>query len=252
MAFIDCHFYSEVIGIASSMHVILPQTNQEHTSDKFPTLYLLHGLSDDHTMWMRRTSIERYADKYQLAVVMPAVHRSFYTDMEKGYRYGTFIAEELPRLAQAFFPLSREREHNYIAGLSMGGYGALKMALSFPEKYSAAASLSGVTDLCALYEKYDTEEIRHIFGPLAELKGSKHDLFALAQTLATSQQVKPSLYQCCGTEDFLYDDNVRFRDYCQQIGVALTYEEESGVHDWLYWDKQIERVLEWLPLDEKS
>jgi putative tributyrin esterase len=252
MAFIECHFTSHVLGISTTMNVILPQSAYDDSTPKFPTLYLLHGLSDDHSGWMRRTSIERYAEQYRLAIVMPAVNRSFYTDMVQGHRYWTFVTEELPQIARSMFPLSALREHNYVAGLSMGGYGALKIAMTLPEKYSAGASLSGVTDVSTFAERRDREELARIFGDLLQLPGSKHDLFALANQQTSSQGVKPLLYQCCGTEDFLYEDNVRFRDYCRKIGLAVTYEEESGVHDWAYWDYKIQRVLEWLPIPDTA
>src|SRR4051812_41777322 len=107
MAFIDCHFYSDSLGVSASMHVILPQvaTSQiglasKAYGGKHPTLYLLHGLSDDHTIWMRRTSIERYASQLGIAVVMPAVNRSFYADMASGPKYWEFVSEELPALAR--------------------------------------------------------------------------------------------------------------------------------------------------------
>lgn len=103
------------------------------TGNLHPTLYLLHGLSDDDSIWLRRTSIERYVAQMGIAVVMPQVHRSFYTDMAAGGQYWTFISEELPALARSFFPLSAKREDNFVAGLSMGGYGALKLGLRKPE-----------------------------------------------------------------------------------------------------------------------
>ena len=125
MALIQCDFFSESLGFSTSMNVILPQPARE----RYRVLYLLHGMSDDHTIWCRRTSIERYVDPLGLAVVMPAVHRGYYTDMAAGYRYWTFISEELPALARSFFPLSHKREDTFVAGLSMGGYGAFKLAL---------------------------------------------------------------------------------------------------------------------------
>src|SRR5687768_14990413 len=134
MALIHCDFFSDVLGLSTSMTVILPQAttrqigmNGAVRADAHATLYLLHGMSDDHTMWVRRTSIERYVTPLGLAVVMPAVHRSFYTDMAHGANYWTFISEELPLLARSFFPLATRREANFVAGLSMGGYGAFKL-----------------------------------------------------------------------------------------------------------------------------
>src|SRR5262245_30099729 len=121
MALIHCNFYSQVLGLASTMLVILPDPSPAVPSvtsqQRYPTLYLLHGRSDDHTIWQRRTSIERYVQDLNLAVVMPAVERSFYTDMAAGLPYWTFISDELPAIARHFFPLSALRDENYVAGL---------------------------------------------------------------------------------------------------------------------------------------
>ena len=112
MAFIQCSFHSDVLGKACSMNVLLPQkvttqigmTSSGSRKD-LPVLYLLHGLSDDHSIWMRRTSIERYAASYPLAVVMPDGGRSFYTDMKYGSKYWTFLSEELPEIVCSLFPV---------------------------------------------------------------------------------------------------------------------------------------------------
>jgi putative tributyrin esterase len=259
MAFIDCHFFSDSLGVSASMYVILPQAARNQIGmeaadrgGKHPTLYLLHGLSDDHTIWMRRTSIERYASAMGLAVVMPAVNRSFYTDMPNGHRYWEFVSEELPALAQSFFPLSDRREDNFVAGLSMGGYGAMKLGLICHERFAAAASLSGVTDVRWAVENVSGNEFRWLLGEPSSITGTKADLFHLAKELKESGKEQPKLYQCCGTEDFLYDVNVRFRDHVRELGLELTYEEEPGVHSWGYWDEKIQAVLNWLPLAEKK
>jgi S-formylglutathione hydrolase FrmB len=260
MALIHCDFFSEVLGISTSMCVILPQNTRSQIGmagseqkEKYPTLYLLHGLSDDHTIWQRRTSIERYVSEMGIAVVMPNAGRSFYTDMKYGYKYFTFISEELPEIARQFFPLSEKREDNFVAGLSMGGYGAFKIALSLPDKFSAAASLSGAVDMAARFENNTSgadEEFYNIFGDLTSFRSSEHDLFHLAKRVSASNGSKPKLYQCCGTEDFLYEDNITFKNFIEKTDFDYTYEEGPGVHDWAYWDAQIQRVLKWLPLNK--
>jgi putative tributyrin esterase len=258
MALIHCDFFSEALRLASSMTVILPQpalSKLPHpvaaSHRQYPTLYLLHGLSDDHTVWQRRTSLERYVETLGLAVVMPAVHRSFYTDMAAGNRYWTFISEELPALARSFFPLSEARQDNFVAGLSMGGYGAFRLALTHADRYAAAASLSGALDVAQVARHGDPAwqaEIKAIFGGPNRVAGTGHDLFYLAKQRAASNGPRPRLYQWCGTEDALYTDNIRFRDRAQALGLRLTYEEGPGDHTWQYWDQQIQRVLAWLPL----
>ncbi|SEC82536.1 alpha/beta hydrolase family protein [Paenibacillus sp. GP183] len=254
MALIQCDFFSETLGLSTSMMVILPQSTQGQIgmkgtggSGKHPTLYLLHGLSDDHTIWLRRTSIERYVASLGLAVVMPAVHRSFYTDMKIGNNYWTFVSEELPRIAQSFFPLSDRREDNFASGLSMGGYGAFKLGLRCPDRFAAVASLSGALDATAL-DFMNRSELDQIFGSVDEVRGSAEDLFFLAEQAVRSGALVPKLYQCCGTEDFLYSANQRFLDHARKLNMDLTYEEEPGGHDWGYWDRKIQSVLNWLPL----
>jgi S-formylglutathione hydrolase FrmB len=249
----EVNFFSEVLTIRSTMYVLLPQRTlaAKKSNRKFRTLYLLHGYSDDHTAWMRWSNIEKYVEGLNLAVVMPAANLSFYTDMAQGKNYMQFISEEVPAVVQDTFSLSHKREDNFVAGLSMGGYGAFKLALTYPERYAAAASLSGVVDIAdtsihRTARKDDWKaEFRAIFGDLNKIAGSEHDLFALAKKVAKAP-IKPRLYQCCGTEDILYEGNVRFRDAVRKLPLDLTYEEGPGEHVWPYWDKMIQNVLKWM------
>ena len=255
MALIQCNFFSEALGECTTIDVILPQpvAGKPARATRYPVLWLLHGLSDDHTIWQRRTSIERYVEPMNLAVVMPAVGRSFYTDMARGQKYWTFVSEELPSVARHFFPLSTRRDENFVAGLSMGGYGAFKLALTYPNRYAAAASLSGALrrfsdDLSeASADPAWIAELENIFGDLTRFPGSRHDVYHLAGKVARTKSARPLLYQCCGTEDFLYQDNLRFKAHAEQLGLPLTYEEGPGEHEWGYWDRMIRRVLAWVP-----
>lgn len=257
MALITCDFFSDVLGLCSSAKVILPQRTMSQIglqgvagSDEFPVLYLLHGLSDDHSIWLRRTSIERYVSERGLAVIMPAVHRSFYTDMAQGGKYWTFISEELPRICKSFFRLSDAREHTYVAGLSMGGYGAFKLALRCPHKYAAAASLSGALNLSPAHHDWGEigSDLHLAFGSEDDFDGSDNDLLHLAQKLAAADGPKPRLWACCGTEDFLLEQNHHFRDLAASLELDFLYQEGPGTHEWDYWDQQIQKVLDWLPL----
>ena len=262
MAHLKVDFFSEVLGKCVSVEVLLPQTTQgqigmkgESREGTYPVLYLLHGKSDDQTIWMRRTSIERYAAAYGIAVVMPFADLSFYSDMKCGPRYWTYITEELPRVMHDFFPrISTRREDTFAAGLSMGGYGAMKLALRLPEKFGAAASLSGVLDITARVKRVEIGSLAYwnsIFGSVQELENSDDDLFPLIDRVALlPKEQQPKLFACCGTEDFLYQDNLNAVAKMRAAGLDLTYEEGPGTHSWEFWDHWIQRILAWLPIQK--
>jgi S-formylglutathione hydrolase FrmB len=243
--------------MATTVYAIVPQpltgqggTKRRRSPARYPVLYLLHGLSDDHTIWLRRTSIERYATEKGIAVIMPGVARSFYQDMVSGPQYWTFVSEELPRLARHFFPISDRREQSFVAGLSMGGYGAFRMALAHPDRYAAAASFSGVMDLSKRVQEgiLSPMEQSGIFGDKPVIKDTDRDLFFLARRLAASGKPVPRLYQYCGDQDFLWQDNLRFRRLARRLHLPLTWKQDGGGHAWRHWDEQIQQVLAWLPL----
>jgi len=251
MALFHANFFSETLGMQSSADVILPE--KPTPGKPLPVLFLLHGLSDDHTIWQRRTSIERYALPYNIAVVMPNGHRSFYTDNASGGRYFSYIADELPALMRSFFPISGRREDNFIAGLSMGGYGAFKVALNRPKQYAAAASLSGALDMVHRAEESFSDLMRSVFGSPDDLRQEPHNLLATVGRTGRSPARRkgcPRLFQACGTEDFLYQDNLTFRDAALAARLPLAYTEGPGTHDWGYWDARIQEVLAWLPLEK--
>ena len=253
MALINCDFFSEVLGFSTAMTVILPQSSlgqigvsSTASTVKPPVLYLLHGYSDNHTAWLRYSSIERYATNVGIAVVMPNVHLSYYTDMKNGGKYWTFISEELPSVVETFFNISTGRTRTFVAGLSMGGYGAFKLAFAYPERFAGAASFSGGLDVFSIYRKATKQKkklLKSTFGDIEKLPGSFNDLYSMAHKLAEKGITPPKLYQCCGTEDFLYEDNLRFRDYLRQLDFNLYYEEAYGAHEWDFWDMAIQRYL---------
>ncbi|MFD1172365.1 alpha/beta hydrolase [Oceanobacillus picturae] len=256
MALFQCEFSSEVLSRSVSMNVILPQPSfkdEDTTDKKYPTLFLLHGFSDNHTAYLRTTSIERYAADKGLAIVMPGLDNSYYTDMAHGGKYWTFLTEELPAAARSFFPLSEKREDNFVAGHSMGGFGALKWALNFPDRFAAVASMSGVTDMVyhlANVRKEPGDKKRSlelVFGE-ADVSKTENDLIYKLERLNESSSEKPMLYQSCGTEDFLYEHNLRFHRICKETDLDYTYDFGPGDHTWEYWDDKIQDILKWLPI----
>ena len=257
MAFFEMNCFSKALKTYVAFNVILPEIGQNEEGVGAPegtykTLWLLHGLRGNHTEWMRKTAIERYAEEYQIAVVMPAVNRSWYTDTAYGAKYFTYITEELPQICRSYFKgMSDKREDNMIAGLSMGGYGALKAAFTYPEKYFACASLSGSLDITRRGRGNGMlDEWRSIFyfdmQEQIELEGSCHDLFQLtSDTLAKGAEI-PDLYLWCGTEDALVNINRTYRDMLVEHNVKHLYEESEGDHTWKWWDMHITDALAYL------
>lgn len=256
MALLTVDFFSETLELGTSLTVVLPQPTQaqigiasadaqDQESPDPPVLYLLHGMSDDHTAWLRYTSIERYATQRGLAVVMPAVGRSFYANEAHGHAYWDFLSEELPAVVGRFFRVSARREDTFVAGLSMGGYGALKWALRQPERFAAAASMSGALDVVALATLAERSELPdRIYGGVP---GPGEDLFAMLAD--ADPDALPSLYVACGTEDHLFAGNTRFVDAAYEKGLDVEVNFRPGEHEWGFWDTEIQTVLAWLPLD---
>ena len=250
MALIDLKFYSEALGMQTEALVVMPQKGNygeigiesNVQAGTYKCLYLLHGLSDDHTIWLRRTSIERYASYYGICVVMPRGDKSFYSDMKYGMPYYTHIAKELPKVIREYFNVSAKQEDNYIAGLSMGGYGALKIGLRECGSFNACAGISPCGDLSKLPEFNDV--FRPIFGDDINIP-DEDDLLYLCDARKDNPN-RPRVYIGIGTEDFLYDNIQPIRQKLHENGYDFTYRESAGAHTWEFWDEYIQYVLKWM------
>lgn len=260
MSFIECSFFSKSLRTQAAVTVLIPSENMFEgntqkesyykSGKKHPTLFLFHGIWGGHMDWVRNSNIIRYAQERQVAVVLPSAVNSFYTDMAYGAKYFTFISEELPQVMRTLFPLSDKREDTFVAGLSMGGYGALKLALRKPDSFAAVASLSGAVDIVSQINSPDILDLKlkDVFGDLSKVKGSDNDLFYLTEKLKANGTSLPKIYQACGTEDFLYKDNLSFKEHMEKLNIDFTYEEAKGGHDWNFWDTYIQKVLKWMPI----
>lgn len=231
MAYLRCDFHSASLDMSSSMIVILPE---DRPVSEVPVVYLLHGLSDNCTGWTRYTSVERYARGYGVAVVMPEVQRSFYADMFTGLRYFTFITEDIPAVCSNLFSL--QRDDCYIMGLSMGGYGAIKCALTYPQRYKGCAAFSAVTDVAALFhDSVGTRrnEFKAIFG---EEVPSSSNLFKL---LDNAKGIPP-LLMTCGEQDIRLVQNKTFSDALRAKGADCRFLSWEGGHEWAFWDRSLD------------
>ena len=239
MAFCQMQWHSKVLGKALATNVILPDVG----TGPYPVFYLLHGLSDDHTIWARRTSIERYVAGLPLIVVMPDGFRGFYTNHENGPAYATYMAEELPAFVERTFHARTDRAGRCIGGLSMGGYGAMRLALGYPEVYCSANSHSGALafghDPVQLNTSYSQEWLLTVGATPA---GSAHDLYALAE-VRRKEGNAPAIRIDCGSEDFLIEPNRRFTAHLKELGIEHEYAEFPGTHNWGYWDLHVQEAL---------
>ena len=266
MAHIKTHFFSTSLGFGTDINVFIPTPNaDEHMNKKdtsyfkqgvkYQVLYLLHGAYGDYMDWFQLTSIERYAQDKKVAVVMPSASNSFYQDMHYGSDYLTYISEELPKFCESNFPIASDRENVFVAGLSMGGYGALKVALTRPDKFSYAASLSGAIAFAQMKGTMDNMDLPFDFNNILgtdQVEGTDADIFYLIEKLKKENKPLPKVYQAVGTEDFTYESNQYAKNKLKELGIDLTYEEGPGTHDWIFWDAYIQKVLNWLPLKGKA
>lgn len=255
MAFFKIEYNSKVLGMERQVNVIYPDASEltaaEVDDNDIPVLYLLHGMGGNENSWQKRTNIERLLRHTNLIVVMPSTDLGWYTNTASGLPYYDAIAIELPRVLKRFFPnMTNKREKTFIAGLSMGGYGAYKIALS-TDKFSHAASFSGA--LAMGMDGQDPAAVvgesvaywQGVFGDLSKNVARQHAL----STLAESSDKKTKFYAWCGYEDFLYQANEFAIKELKALGLDITYCNDRGKHEWYYWNQQLESLLEWLPIN---
>ncbi|MGP0069870.1 MAG: alpha/beta hydrolase [Isosphaeraceae bacterium] len=240
MAFATIHYFSRSLRKASSFNVIFPE--DPAVPRPWSAFYLLHGLSDDHTIWARRTSIERYVEGWPLVVVMPDGGRGWYTNAVEGDAYEDDLLKDIIGLVERTFPVKAEREGRAIGGLSMGGYGAVKLGLKHPEVFASVNSHSGAVGFLAeSVKKYkeSSPEFERIFGKSPA--GGPEDPFAISQR--TDHGRIPKIRLDCGTEDFLLGQNRAFHQHLDSLHFPHEYQEFPGGHDWAYWDNHVQEAI---------
>lgn len=248
MALLHLVHTPDTVKVALPLYLIVPDPgalrNQGLSGRN--VLYLLHGLSDDGSAWHRYTAIEYLAVAYGLVVVMPSVGRSFYANLPNGQAYFSYVTQELPQYLKDLFGLDPARANTLIAGNSMGGYGAFKVAFAQPQRFDAAASFSGALIIGSpqvLAHDPRREEFRLIFGDLDRLAGSAHDPVAWFDRAAARPADLPRLFMSVGRQEDLYPINQLAHAQLQQRGIPVDYYETDARHDWFFWDKEIRRFL---------
>ncbi|MFT8324096.1 alpha/beta hydrolase [Oenococcus sicerae] len=241
MADLAISFFSDSLKMKTSIKVLLP----DHVDSSLSTLILFHGMGDDENSWMENTSLLRYLSNKQLAVIMPRVDLSYYTNLSSGEKYFDYVSRELMIKCSQWFPLKQDREHCFIAGLSMGGYGALKVALSRSEKFSRCYALSAATNIVDQWRQHPERDswYRSLFVSQDELSNSTNNLFSLVKNWPHSNQ-KPYIWQTCGQNDAFSQQNQLFHNLLVQEDfktTSLSIANEG--HTWHFWDQQIQLVI---------
>ncbi len=250
MSFAEFRFRSRSLDRDTAACVFLPDDGPD---DDIPVLWLLHGMHGSYDSWFRKSNIERYAQKKRIAVVTPEGENSFYHDMKYGMKFFSFISEELPATIRRTFRISAAREKNFIAGLSMGGYGAVRTALLRPDLYAGCASLSGCLDIVSLLDAVDADSAHAlaIWGGdfKSSVAGTDSDIFSLIRNFPAAKAL-PRIYACCGRQDSLYSEHVAFRELVAGVSesrkIDFLTEEWDGVHDWNFWNGHIARAVDWI------
>lgn len=270
MAVINMDFYSYELGMNTQATIILPERRGVPVADRqgkpYPVLYLLHGHGLDHTGWLRMTRIEHYLKDTDVIVVMPNGNRGCFVDGLHTHKYGAYLAEELPKTLRNWFHISPRREDTYIAGFSMGGYGALRAAYSHPERYSAVAALSPSIDMHKLADIMPPDapergiafppypeigrNFTEIFGNDEEYAHSDLNLKNLARKLQAAGEKTLRTLSLCGDRDPLFEMNEDFATFMRSECPDLPFEYmvSEGIHNFDYWDREIITALRFFKL----
>jgi putative tributyrin esterase len=244
-------FESKLVGKTLPYNVLLPIDYQQPAAKtkRYPVVYLLHGLTGHYTNWVEKTQLANYSAAYDFIIVTPEGNDGWYTDSATvpSDKYESYILQELIPDVEKRFRAGSKREDRAIAGLSMGGYGAIKFGLKHPEKFAFAASLSGAFSVASWTEQdlkdpgAIRDSIMQTFGPANSETRAANDVSKL--TREAKPELLPFLFIDCGTEDFLFNDNRQFVNLLLERKIQHEYRQLPGSHSWQFWDSQVQEVL---------
>lgn len=238
----------------TSISVILPSDNihflqdtEEIVPQPYKTLYLLHGLYGSDDIFLANTSIQKFAEDNGIAIVIPTGENSFYVDHEKSHAYyGEFIGQELLDITRNIFPLSHNREDTFIAGFSMGGYGAIRNGLKYSQNFSKIGMISAALITEDIVDYADDENVlrsrdfyESIFGDLDKIKNSDKDPKYLIETCSDI----PEIFMACGDDDFLLDKNIDFYEFLKSKNIDADFIQAPGEHTWEFCDRYIKEFI---------
>lgn len=238
MAHLTINFRSKALGMPVMLDVLMPQGRGE-----YKTLYLLHGAGGDHTSWVLNTRIADYVNNRNIAVVMPSGKNRFYVNNEYGKNFYTYITEELVSQCEQWFDISRKAEDRYIAGMSMGGYGAVYAGLKKPSMYNTVFSYSGLLNILERYDKPQGIDMFPVFGTRQQLIDNNYDLYTL---INQAENVQTKYVIACGTQDSRIHMSRQLSEALTNGGIPNVYRESPRAHDFAYWDYCIEQTVKYI------
>lgn len=257
MALFHATYQSVILGKRVNYMVILPEPprNKDEAlryyndkSIRYKTIYLLHGHGGNEWDWIRQSAIERYVTAKNIAVVLPCAETSCYVNGPQ-FDYCDFIGKELVAVTRFLFPLSDKREDTFIAGVSMGGYGALHTLFTFPDVFAEGASFSGVVDIVKTIHRDRVpgsevyRDLGNAFGFAGTPENGPNDLCFLVRKLQ-DEGCMPHFWMSTGTEDPLYENTSSFRSFLENRNIDFTYKECSGIHSWDVFDQHCRQWLD--------
>ncbi len=242
MAWLTIEFQSETLHMPVMLDVLIPQGR-----GGYRTLYLLHGAGGDHASWLLKTQLADFVEGKNLAVVMPSGDNRCYVDNIHGKDYFQYVAHELIEQCETWFPLSKDKQDRFIAGMSMGGYGAFYAAFQEYNQYAKVFSYSGLLDILQRYDHPQGLDLFPVFGSRQQLLDGNFDLFHQAtdnqEYFQKSQEGVTRFYIFCGLQDVRIDMSSQMYAHLQTLGYDVSYETAEGGHKWDYWNQCIARTI---------
>lgn len=243
--------YSESVGGYKKFNVVLPE-NYNSNEERYKVIFLLHGYSGSHNDWIYKTSLVKYLKNYSFIVVTPEADNSWYSNspVVRNRNYEDYIVKELIPYVERKYRVLSTRHGRAIAGLSMGGYGAVKIALKYPDLFYFVGSFSGAFDWMRLIEKdggHLAQSLKDAFGLKRDEHWNKNDVYVLVDSLKSFNL--PYFYISCGKDDQiegLLESNRKLVEKFQRKGISYEYHELPGGHNWYFWDSEIKNFLKML------
>ena len=246
-------FFSNVLQMETNITIVAP--NNFNSVKAYKVVYLLHGLCGNSGDWVNYTMLPVYAYNYQSIFIMPEVGRSFYSDMTYGFKYFSFVTEELPIICKNVFNILSEREDTAVIGCSMGGYGAIRNGLKYHDTFGYIGAISAALLIDDLHNWGEGDDLlssrsfaQSCFGDLNKVIGSDMDPKFLIDDLIANDIEIPKIFMAVGDNDFLYDENIDYYNYLKSRNVDVEFRCSSGEHTWEFCNDYIKEFIEWLPL----